>query len=56
MDILTIPSPLPSATHTNGVQSEVVNFWELVDPVVADPVRQDNDKKNNIQMYTEIPY
>ena len=24
---------------------------EPVDPVVADPVRQDNDKKNNIQIY-----
>ena len=32
-------------------------YWELVDPVVADPVAQDNDKRNNIQMYTEImPY
>ena len=30
--------------------------WEPVDPVVADPVRQDNDKRNNIQIYTEIPY
>ena len=29
--------------------------WEPVDPVVTDPVRQDNDKRNNIQMYTEIP-
>ena len=27
-------------------------FWEPVDPVVADPVRQDNDKRNNIQIYT----
>ena len=33
-----------------------VTFWELVDPVVTDPVAQDNDKRNNIQMYTEIPY
>ena len=24
--------------------------WEPVDPVVADPVRQDNDKRNNIQI------
>ena len=31
-------------------------FWEPVDPVVADPVRQDNDKTNNIQIYTDIPY
>ena len=23
-------------------------FWEPVDPFVADPVRQDNDKRNNI--------
>ena len=30
--------------------------WELVDPVVADPIAQDNDKRNNIQIYTEIPY
>ena len=30
--------------------------WEPVDPVVADPVRQDNDKRNNIQIYTENPY
>ena len=37
------------------------NFpWELVDPVVADPVRQDNDKKTiykyirkSLLMYTE---
>ena len=26
----------------------------LIDPVVADPVAQDNDKRNNIQIYTEI--
>ena len=32
------------------------NFWALVDPIVADPVRQDNDKRNNLQIYTEIPY
>ena len=31
-------------------------LWEPVDPVVADPVRQDNDKRNDIQIYTEIPY
>ena len=30
--------------------------WEPVDPVVADPVRQDNEKRNNMQIYTEIPY
>ena len=30
--------------------------WQPVDPVVADPVREDNDKRNNIQIYTEIPY
>ena len=30
--------------------------WKPVDPVVADPVRHDNDKINNIQTYTEIPY
>ena len=29
---------------------------ELVDPVVADPVARDKDKRNNIQMYTESPY
>ena len=29
---------------------------ELVDPIVADPVAQDNDKRNNIQIYAEIPY
>ena len=28
--------------------------WEPVDPVVADPVRQDNDKRNNIQIYIYI--
>ena len=28
--------------------------WEPVDPVVADPVRQDNDKRNNIQIYTKF--
>ena len=26
--------------------------WELVDPVVADPVAQDNEKRNKIQTYT----
>ena len=31
------------------VKAEV---WGPVDPVVADPVRQDNDKRNNIQIYT----
>ena len=31
-------------------------LWEPVDPVVADPVRQENDKRNNIQIYTEILY
>ena len=30
--------------------------WEVVDPVAADPVAQDNNKRNNIQIYTEIPY
>ena len=30
--------------------------WEPVDPAVTDPVRQDNDKRNNIQMYTENLY
>ena len=25
--------------------------WEPADPVVTDPVRQDNDKRNNIQIY-----
>ena len=30
--------------------------WELVDPVVADPVAQDNDKRNDIQIYSGIPY
>ena len=32
------------------------SFWEPVDPVVADPVRQDSNKRNNIQMNKEIPY
>ena len=27
------------------------NGWELVDPIVADPVAQDNTKRNNIQMW-----
>ena len=31
-------------------------FWEPVDPVVTDPVPQDNDKRNTIQIYTENPY
>ena len=26
-------------------------IWEPVDPVVADPVGQDNDKRNNIRIY-----
>ena len=29
-------------------------LWDLVDPVVADPVRQDNDKRKNIQIYTKF--
>ena len=29
-------------------------FGELVDPVVADPIRQDNDKRNNIHIYIYI--
>ena len=29
--------------------------WELVDPIVSDPAAQDDDKRNNIQTYTEIP-
>ena len=28
--------------------------WELVGPVVADPVTHDNDEKNYIQIYSEI--
>ena len=31
-------------------------IWEPVDPVVADPVAQDNDKRNNIQIDMELPY
>ena len=31
-------------------------IWEPVGSVVADLARQDNDKRNNIQIYTEIPY
>ena len=30
--------------------------WEMVDPVVADPVAQDNNKRNSIQIDTEIPF
>ena len=26
-------------------------YWELVDPIVADPVEQDNDKRNNMQTW-----
>ena len=29
--------------------------WELADPIVADPVAQDNDKRKNTQICTEIP-
>ena len=32
------------------------NFWELADPIVAGPVEQDNNKRHNIQPYTDIPY
>ena len=46
--------------HRSGgalsLATAVVFYWEPVDPVAADPVRQDNDKRNNIQIYTEIPY
>ena len=38
-----------------GLQEHAVRaFWELVDPVVADTVAQDNDKRNNIQIYIYI--
>ena len=30
------------------------SVWEPVDSVVADPIAQDNDKRNNLQIYTEI--
>ena len=29
-------------------------IWELVEPIVADPVSRDKHKRNNIQIYTEI--
>ena len=29
--------------------------WEPVDPVVADPVRQDNDKRNNYKYIRKFP-
>ena len=29
-----------------------LHVWELVDPTVADPVDQDDDKRNNLQLYT----
>ena len=30
--------------------------WELVDPADTDPVAQENDKRNNRQIYTNISY
>ena len=39
-----------------GANALVWFYWEPVDTIVADPVRQDNDKRNNIQIYTEIPF
>ena len=47
--------PLTGVWNPPSLPSPLKN-WEPVDPVVADPVRQDNDKRNNIQIYTEIPY
>ena len=31
-------------------------FWELVAPIVADPIAQDNDKRDEKEICTEIPY
>ena len=34
----------------HSIRSDEFSFcWDPVGPVVADPVRQDNDKRNNIQ-------
>ena len=32
------------------------NSWKQVDPIVADPIVQINNKRNIMQTYTEIPY
>ena len=48
------PSLFPRRTLIKGRPN---HDWELVDPSVADPIAQDNGKsRNNIQIYTEIPY
>ena len=36
------------------LESVLVNAWELVDPIVADPVAQDNDKRNKYK-YADAP-
>ena len=41
------PCPLERAKSFN---------WELVDPVVAIPVAQDNKKRNNVKIYADTPY
>ena len=40
------------------VVSSNFNIWEMVDPVVADPVAQDNDKRKTIYKYVrcKIPW
>ena len=54
----TLEGPIATLhPHTSGAGNLPLGTnWKPVDPVVADPVRQDNDKRNNIQIYTEIPY
>ena len=33
---------------------DISENWALVHPVVADPIAQDDDKRNNIQIHTDI--
>ena len=50
-DFPFLGAPNPEVQKSEKSQKK---SWEPVDPVVADPVRQDNDKRNNIQTNTEI--
>ena len=49
----TIPFFLGLATRVGrrGFPDLLLFVWELVDPVVADPVAQDDDKRNDIHIY-----
>ena len=57
---MTALGPYSNGAVLKRVGLELADFLgsgrrSTVDRVVADPIAQDNDKRNNIQIYTEIP-